>query len=366
MTPKERMMTALHGGQPDRLPATIHQWQAYHLKHFMNGCDQLEAFLRTGLDASVTPWVSQPLTSRDWIETRVPEPTPRIPNAVRTTVSTPDGELTFVSAQNEFTSFLVEHPVKDEADMERFLRYWPGTIFDRKLLQLWYDRTADAGIVRGFVTHWGQPGTWQDFVELVGTEDAILWALDEPDYIHSVLQRLTDIRVRYIHEQMAGGKWDLIEHGGGAASTTVISPAMFREFCIPYDRQVIAALAEEGFPVVYHTCGGMKAILGDIPENGCRASETLSPPGVGGDLDEALRMTAKEVLGSKVALIGGLDQGGILTDGTPEQVKAEVHSLFASYGRGGGYICSASDHFFTTPVENLIAFAEAARECVYG
>jgi uroporphyrinogen-III decarboxylase len=365
MTPKERMMTALHGGKPDRLPATVHQWQAYHLDHYMEGCDQLEAFLRTGLDASVTPWITLPVPSRDWIEQAVPEPTSRIPNAVRTIITTPEGELSFVRAQDAFTSFLVEHPVSDEEEMERFLKYWPGTTFDNRALNAWYDRTGDAGIVRGFVTHWGQPGTWQDFVELVGTEEAILWAMDDPDYVHSVLQRLTDIKVRHVHERMAGGKWDLIEHGGGAASTTVISPGMFREFCIPYDRQVIAALKEEGFPVTYHTCGGMKAILGDIPDNGCTASETLSPPGVGGDLDESLRMSAKEVLGSRVSLIGGLDQGGILSEATPERVKAEVRALFESYGKDGGYICSAADHFFTAPVQNLKAFAEAARECRY-
>ena len=31
----------------------------------------------------------------------------------------------------------------------------------------------------------------------------------------------------------------------------------------------------------------------------------------------------------------------------------------------GGYTCSASDHFFHAPVENLLAFARAGRECVY-
>ena len=42
-----------------------------------------------------------------------------------------------------------------------------------------------------------------------------------------------------------------------------------------------------------------------------------------------------------------------------------VHKLFETVGYDGGYICSCSDHFFETPVENLVAFADAARECVY-
>lgn len=55
MTSKERVLTALRRGKPDRLPVTIHQWQPFHLRAFMNGMDQLEAFRAVGLDASIMP-----------------------------------------------------------------------------------------------------------------------------------------------------------------------------------------------------------------------------------------------------------------------------------------------------------------------
>jgi len=45
--------------------------------------------------------------------------------------------------------------------------------------------------------------------------------------------------------------------------------------------------------------------------------------------------------------------------------RREVHDLFTTYGQGGGYIISTSDHFFDAPLENLKAYADAARECVY-
>ena len=64
-------------------------------------------------------------------------------------------------------------------------------------------------------------------------------------------------------------------------------------------------------------------------------------------------------------MIGGMDQFNILTSGTKEQIGGEVHRLFEGFGKDGGYICAASDHFFDTPVENLKAFAAAARECAY-
>ena len=104
-------------------------------------------------------------------------------------------------------------------------------------------------------------------------------------------------------------------------------------------------------------------ILDLIAENGTDASETLSPPSVGGNIND--RSVVKEQLGSKCALIGGIDQFNILTSGTPECIREEVRSLFDAYGSGGGFILSTSDHFFDAPVENLKIYAQAAHECVY-
>jgi len=107
----------------------------------------------------------------------------------------------------------------------------------------------------------------------------------------------------------------------------------------------------------------MMNILDQILENGCDASETLSPPGVGGNIEDPAAV--RRVFGGKIAMIGGMDQYNVLTAGTPEEVRCEVHRLFEGFGQDGGYICCASDHFFDAPVENLRAMAEAARECTY-
>ncbi|MCX6971444.1 MAG: hypothetical protein NTV93_15000 [Verrucomicrobia bacterium] len=367
MTSKERMMRALRREKPDRLPVTIHQWQPYHLREFLGGCDQLEAFLQIGLDAAVTPLdVLRIRQSPDWkVTSEKLAPDDRGAVETRFAVETPSGNLTYATTTDKITTYFSEHLAKSLDDVEIFLRHWPNMALDRDLLSSWYDRTGDAGIVRGFVSMWGQPGVWQDFVELFGTQEAIYLAMDEPERVHSILKRMADYKVAFVNEHLHGAKFDLIEHGGGAASSTVISPAMFEEFCIPYDRRVIDALHGCGLPVVYHTCGGMMAILDKIPLNGCDASETLSPPGVGGDTRVDDRPKVKDLLGSKVGLIGGMDQSNILERATPAEVRAEVHALFESFGRDGGYLCSASDHFFHAPVENLRAFAEAGLECVY-
>jgi hypothetical protein len=123
------------------------------------------------------------------------------------------------------------------------------------------------------------------------------------------------------------------------------------------------ALHEHGFISTYHTCGGMMNLLDLILENETDASETLSPPGIGGNITDPAKV--REAFTGKVAMIGGMDQFNILSLGNGEQIKNEVHRLFEGYGKDGGYIMSAADHFFDAPARNLATFAQAAKECTY-
>ena len=73
----------------------------------------------------------------------------------------------------------------------------------------------------------------------------------------------------------------------------------------------------------------------------------------------------KRKTGNRLALIGGVDQFSVVSDGSPANLRATVRELFKTVGGQGGYVCSLSDHFFDTPPENLRVFADAAKECVY-
>ena len=370
MTSRQRLLAALSRQTPDRLPVTVHQWQPYHLTQYMGGCDQIEAFRRVGLDASVLVGNLQSLQdSPDWrVEHReTAENTGE--SVTHTRVHTPSGELTMVSKSNDYTSYVVEHLIKDQAQAEWFLKHAPAFTVDASAVRRARERLGDDGIVRGFVPGFHQPGPWQDFCGLVGTQEAIFWALDDADFVHHFLDGLTERKTRCIRAQMSGLELDLVENGGGSASSTVISPAMFDEFCVPYDLQIHEALHEVGLLATYHTCGGMKAILDHIPSNGADASETLSPPDVGGDIgSEADRHLVRERLGSRVALIGGINQAMLEqpnSDELEQAIAEQVRSCFETFGRDGGYICSASDHFFHAPPENLSALARAAHQCCY-
>ena len=373
MTAKERMLRALVREKPDRLPVTVHQWQQYHLDTRLGGRGALEAFQHCGLDASIQyfeamgqfwiPNAEKYLVStpawREEIEIVRDDPEDKLLNH---TITTPGGQLSYKTGGNRTTTWITEYLIKRPEDVELIESYMPVAKLNRQAIAAEYDRIGDAGILRGFV--WGdQAGCWQHACCLQSEEELILACVDTPDWVHRLLRALLGRKLRFIEESLEGAKFDLIETGGGAGSDTVISPTLHREFCLPYDRQIHDALHRCGHRTAYHTCGGMMHILDLIVANGTDASETLAPPGVGGNITDPGGVRA--AFGGKLAMIGGMDQFNILTSGTREQIRQETHRLFEGFGRDGGYICSASDHFFETPVDNLKAFAAAARECCY-
>ena len=81
-------------------------------------------------------------------------------------------------------------------------------------------------------------------------------AHDDPAWVHEFLEVLMEKKIAWI-EAAKGARYDLVELGGGDASDTVISPAMFEEFVLPSDAKVVQSLHDAGFKTVYHTCGGM-------------------------------------------------------------------------------------------------------------
>jgi uroporphyrinogen decarboxylase len=373
MTSKERMLLALNGEKPDRLPVTVHQWQPYHLERHMGGMDALSAFRACGMDAAIQ-YSAAP--QRYWLpESReIAETTPNWRHTTevvrgdpgnRSTlhrIETPEGELTYRTGSSPQTTWITEYLIKRPEDVDLIEKYMPVPLLDKRRVAAAYDEVGDEGILRGGV--WGdQAGCWQHACCLMDVQELILEAFDHPRRVHRLLRVLLDKKLRFIEDSLVGAKLDLIETGGGAGSDTVISPAMHREFCLPYDREMHRAVHDAGLKVTYHTCGGMVHILDQIVDNEADASETLSPPGTGGNVTDP--SAVREAFAGRMAMIGGMDQFNVLTRGTAAEIGAEVRRLFEGFGTGGGYILSVSDHFFETPPAHLVAYAEAARQCTY-
>ncbi|MCL4384841.1 MAG: hypothetical protein M1479_05275 [Actinobacteria bacterium] len=370
MTSKERLMTAIHKGIPDRLPASVHQWQDYHLKYYLNNIDALSAFKMFKLDAEIqyfdtenTLLVKKPEiqnNTKQWIdEIEILDNSPQN-KIIKHIIHTPEGDLSYKTRSNEKTTWMIENPIKKFEDVD-LLRYMPIHKLDKEEIRKTYDLIGDDGIYRGYI--WGdQAGCWQQACVYYGTSNMLYAGIDNPDWVHYFLNLLLEKKLQYIYEEMNGAKFDIIETGGGDASSTVISPKFFEEFCLPYDRKLHDALHSLKHLVSYHTCGGMYGIFDLIIKTGTDVSETLSPKSIGGNIDGP---ELYEAMHGKVALRGGLDQVHLLEKGFPKDIEKEVYRLFDVFGKGGGYICSACDHFFEAPIENIEAFSQAAHNCVY-
>ena len=353
------------------MPVSLHQWQAYHLETYLGGIGPLEAFGKFGLDAQIQYFESMGqfwLAEADFTKFSTPQwqdeatvlnddPDHRV---VHHEIRTPEGTLRYKTAGDRKTTWITEYLIKRDEDIRLIGKYMPVPKLDLKPIVELYDEVGESGSVRGFV--WGdQVGCWQHACCLADVNDLIMRCFDQPDWVHELLGILLQKKLAFI-ESMKGARFDLVETGGGASSSTVISPKLHEAFCLPYDRKIHDALHDLGFRITYHTCGGTLGIEEHIVANGCDVSETLAPKSLGGNQEPW--EFAQKVAG-RVAMIGGVDQFNVLTDGPRQLIEETVHKLFQTAGADGGYVCSLSDHFFDTPPERLQWFADAGKECVY-
>lgn len=375
MTPKTRLLTALNRGVPDRLPATTHHLMESFLDNTMGGISNDEFFEQFGLDAIhwINPFREVPgevyvhadgyMYNDEWRITDENIPVLDY-ETTRYHIHTPSGSLSLVVQQNEHTKWLSEHPIKNPEDIDLLGKYMPAPACDVTAVNLAADAYGETALIRGHIPGFdlrGQPGCWQDAAILVGIEKMIYATFDDPQWVHTLLGILLERKRSYI-QTLAGARYDILELGGGDASTTVISPKIFRKFVAPYDSQLIAEAHTVGQKIVYHTCGGMMPILEDIADMGPDAMETFTPPAMGADVDLA---EAKRRIGDRLCMIGGFDQFHNLVGCTEEETRAAVRKCFADAGDGGGYILSPSDHYFEADIKLLAAFADEARQCIY-
>jgi uroporphyrinogen-III decarboxylase len=262
------------------------------------------------------------------------------------------------------STWVMEHLIKDKNDIDIMAKYMVAPKCNISTVNKKAKEIGNSALIRGHIIcfdGFGQPGCWQDASCLFGIQNLIMATFEDPAWVHELLNILKTRKLTYI-KSMKGAEYDLLELGGGDASTTVISPDIFENFVAPYDSELIAEVHNSGQRVSYHTCGGMMPVLEQIASMNPDAMETFTPSAMGGDVN---LLEAKKRIGDKVCMIGGFDQYNFFTECTPDQTKAEVRRCFDEAGGDGGYILSPSDHFFDADPQLLKAFVDEARDCIY-
>lgn len=365
MNGRDRFLAAINNQKADRLPCQVHDWMSYYLKTYLGGMNQYEAYAKFGMDPVAYQNPKMIYNERDlanWSVKSIDLGTDS--DGVRSTrneITTPEGTMVELRGDNPITGWITKHMVETKEDFELWNKYFPLPIaVDWTPVREAKNIIGDTGIVRGGFYDFGQGSPWQSFAFMFGTEEIIMAAIDEPDWLHYVLKTLLDKKLRVI--ELAGkNEMDLIETGGGAGSSTVISPNIHKEFCLPYDKIQHDALHTQGTKAVYHLCGGFMPMLDIVVENGADGLETMTPPVMGGD---CIMSECTKRIGDRMFFIGGFDQNAGFERGNPELVRQMVFDLHKDCP-DGGYIVSPSDHFFYGNPENLQAFVDAAKECTY-
>lgn len=384
MTSKQRLLLALQGKKPDRLPVTTHWVHAYFLKEVAH-LEEQPFYDRFGFDPILYLAPHRPdsakgqyydpdqeeigfLESRRIVTDHWRVHREELPRGERPRVHwsfvTPKGTLSMVLESDPYSSWVAEPLIKGKRDIEVIGAYCTSPLCDVEAVNQAARDFGERGLVRSYVCCFdvfGQPGTWQDATCLAGVEQMIMACHDDPKWVHELLSILQRRKRTYL-QSMADARFDLLELGGGSASSTVISPRIFEEFVAPYDSELISIAHRCGQRIAYHTCGGMMPLLERIAAMRPDAMETFTPSAMGGDADLA---EARRRLPPGMCMIGGFDQFHYFTGCSPEATRREVRRCFEAAGQDGGYILCPSDQFFQADLRLIEAFTDEAHRCTY-
>jgi uroporphyrinogen decarboxylase len=136
----------------------------------------------------------------------------------------------------------------------------------------------------------------------------------------------------------------------GFGHAPMISPAHFREFCVPVMRNVMEAVK---LPVIYHSDGNIMPLMEEIIGLGVAGIANMEPGPM--DIEEV-----KRLYGDRVTIVGNIDLHYTLTTGTPEETRDEVRRRIEALAPGGRYILASANSLpnYVKP-ENVRAMGEA-------
>jgi MtaA/CmuA family methyltransferase len=98
-----------------------------------------------------------------------------------------------------------------------------------------------------------------------GVTELMMLLTDAPALAHRLLDFLSGIVIDFARAQLEAGAPMI---GAGDAAASLVSPAMYREFALPYEKRVFDAVHSAGGLGKLHICGNTGALLPDICRSG--------------------------------------------------------------------------------------------------
>jgi uroporphyrinogen decarboxylase len=193
---------------------------------------------------------------------------------------------------------------------------------------------------------------------LRGLENLLLDLIERPDWAHFLLDRLAELACRNA-EALARAGVDVLalDDDVGMPGTMMIGPHHWREFFkLRLARIVGAARAiKPDMRVLFHSDGYFEPIVGDLMEIGVNAINPLQPEHM-----DAARI--RERFGPGLALWGTVGRQTTFSFAAPDDIRREVRQRIETLGRAGLILCPAYDvDEPDIPWANVAAFLDAVR-----
>ena len=212
----------------------------------------------------------------------------------------------------------------------------------RQAAELITDRPVFAGVV----------GPYSLAGRLLDVSEIMILCYEEPDMVNTVMEKTTAFLINYINAYKAAGANGVVM---AEPLTGMLSPALAEEFSAPYVKQIVDAVQDENFIVIYHNCGNNVLRMADAIVS-CGAAAYHFGNAI--NLADMIPYIPADCL-----VMGNVDPAGQICNGTPESVKASTHQIMDACGHAPNFcISTGCDVPPMSPWANIDAFFAAVAE----
>lgn len=211
-----------------------------------------------------------------------------------------------------------------------------------KAVQLITDRPVFAGII----------GPFSLAGRLMDVTEAMIYCYEEPDMVHTILEKATAFLIEYAKAYKAVGAHGIVMAEPLAG---LLSPALSEEFSGPYVKKIVDAVQDDEFIVIYHNCGNCTIqMIDSILATGSSAYH----------FGNAIRMAdMMPLIPADTIAMGNVDPAGEFRNGTPESIrKATLDIMNECCSYKNFVISSGCDIPPMSKWENIDAFFAAVNE----
>ena len=171
------------------------------------------------------------------------------------------------------------------------------------------DRVKDRPILAGMIGPYSLAGRLLDMTEIM------ILCYEDPELVETVLEKVTQFLCAYAKAFKEAGADGIVLAEPAAG---LLGPGLFRDFSVPYVKQICETAQAEGLMLLYHNCGTVEPLLADI----------AGIPAAGYSFGNAVDMeTVLKAMPEDRIVIGNIDPVGVLRNGTPDGIRRETKSL---------------------------------------